>query len=307
MKEKSPIGQLLICFALSLLVATALASPSLQTDVIVFSYNRPLQLNAFLESLYLYVTGFSEITVIYAADTKYESSYRNLAQSYKKVLFSKQALRGPSGDFKQLTTKALKSSLSTYIIFAVDDLIFTDYVNLSECTLMLENTNAYAFYLRLGKNITHCFTLNTFTGLPEFTVVANGIYSWQFKTGKGDWCYRHSLDGTIFLKSSIDSYLTNINYHSPNTLEGQWSAYINMNGYGLCYAKSKIVNLVLNLVQKDYMNPDIALQYENKRYYHPAYLLKKYNQGFKIDITQLHRIANKAPHIGDYQPKFIRL
>jgi len=88
-----------------------------------------------------------------------------------------------------------------------------------------------------------------------------------------------------------------LNFNSPNTLEGSWALSKPLAGVGLFYEKSKIVNIPLNLVQQEANNPHMDL-------YSVQELLEKFEQGFKIDINPLYGIENESAHIA-YEPTFV--
>jgi hypothetical protein len=131
-------------------------------DIIIFSYNRPMQLYALLESIEWYVTWIGEIIVIYRADNAdYGCAYEKVYERFTDVIPYAQGTK-PEQDFKALTQHAFFSSPSDYMMFAVDDIIVKDVIDLSECVQLLEETEAFGFYLRLGKNTTFCYPTNAF-------------------------------------------------------------------------------------------------------------------------------------------------
>src|SRR5207248_451809 len=103
----------------------------------------------------------------------------------------------PRSDFKEKTLKAVFESPNPYILFAVDDIVVKDHVNLTTCIKELEKTGGYGFFLHLGKNLRHCYTLNQPQALPPLIPIQSTIHAWQFKQGSYDWAYPNSLDMTI--------------------------------------------------------------------------------------------------------------
>lgn len=122
-------------------------------DLIIFSFNRPLQVHATLESVHKYFSNLNQIYVLYrASDTEYEIAYNELITKFNKVKFIKQG-SNPREDFKPLLLQCFFGSPAGYILFSVDDDIATDYVDFKQCIQTMQKTNAYGFYLRLGTNI----------------------------------------------------------------------------------------------------------------------------------------------------------
>lgn len=268
-------------------------------DLVVFSYNRPLQLYAFLESVENLVQGVGEITVIYRASQKgyYDYGYELVAQDFPRVKFVVQG-GNPKGDFKPLTLQAVFGSPSKYVMFAVDDIVVKDKVNLAECIQFLEDAGAYGFYLRLGMNLNYCYTMGKAQPVPELKAVADGVYLWRFNKAELDWAYPNTVDMTVFRKKDISNNLHTLDYTSPNTLEGAWAGKAKsvIDRKGLCFAQSKVVNLPLNRVQTDWHNLSMEIS--------PEDLQIKFLQGFKFDIAPLFKIQNRSAHM-DYKPTFV--
>ena len=276
-----------------------------QADLIVFSYDRPLQLYAFLESLEKKVTGIQTTMVIYrTSDQSYLKAYNIVQKTFPSVSFTKQGSQ-PKKDFKPLTVKTLCETPNDYILFAVDDIIVTDFIDINECINALEQTQAYGFYLRLGTNITESYGSNgplkkkPPLKMVKLKMVKDDIYTWQFVGNCSNWEYPNTVDMTLYRKKNIVPVLTGLNYSSPNTLESSWAAkgITVQNKLGLCYAQSKIVNIPLNRVQNDYKN-------KHMNAFSPKELLEIFNKKLKIDIQLFEKISNKSPHM-EYEPQFI--
>ena len=275
-----------------------------QADLLVFSYDRPLQLYSFLESLEQYCKGLGSVTVLYRASSeRYNQGYLLVAQEFNYVHFIQQQANNAENNFRQLTLEILDKLPSNYSIFAVDDIIVKDTIDINECIYYLEQTQAYGFYLRLGTHLYECYPhcklgLDTCKQpVPPHKLVTNTILRWDFTTGSGDWCYPNTLDMTVYKKSEICPVLSRLIFNSPNTLEEQWSQKFPVNTQGLCYITSKIVNIPLNKVQQDQDNPHMNL-------YTVSELLELFLQGLKINCAPLYNSINKAAHT-EYTPVFI--
>ncbi|MDR3550766.1 MAG: hypothetical protein P4L31_05090 [Candidatus Babeliales bacterium] len=268
------------------------------TDLVIFSYDRPMQLYALLESVEEYVTGLASVSVIYRTSNEdFAQGYDQVQARFDNVVYFKQGAN-PRADFKPLVLKAAFESLHDYILFAVDDDIVKDYVDLNECIACMHKHKAYAFYLRLGMNLTECYSMGSAQRVPQLVQVEHGVYAWRFCDGQHDWGYPNNVDLTLYRKRDIVQNLQSLSYYSPNGLEGIWA-----NGYhsiahkhGLCYECTKIVNLPLNRVQNECQNVHM-------NFMTPLELLEKFNQQKKIDIKLLYKIQNKAAHMA-YEPVF---
>lgn len=271
-------------------------------DLIIFSYNRPLQLYAYLESVQKYVTGLKETFLLYrAGNDDFEKAYQEVFKTFTHVKTFRQVSQPPQISFKPLLLEILlKHSHGDYILFGVDDNLVTDSVDINTCVQAIEQTNAYGFYLRHGFNTTQCYTLSIEQDqpLPPLKEVAPDIFAWQFKTGTYDWNYPNSLDMTLFRKKDIQEPLITMDYKTPNTLDVTWDHAADRTKIGLCFKYSKMLNIPLNIVQENKID-------RNMEFLSPEELLECFNEGLKLDIAPLHQMRNKAPHM-PYVPNFIK-
>lgn len=269
-------------------------------DIVIFSYNRPLQLYALLESIDKHFSNFNKIKVIFRSDELYLNSYKEVQHFFPKVIYFAQG-NNPGGDFKQLTLKAsFQESTSDYIVFAVDDIVVKRDVDLAYCAQCLEDYHAYGFFLRLGKNLSYCYSINRNQPVPSLKEVSSGVFSWNFNKAYLDWAYPHTVDMTIFRKEDIKQDFLNMQYTTPNRLEGAWSVTARkiMHKTGLCFAESKIVNLPLNRVQNDFNN-------RATNFMTPVQLLEVFKEGLKMDIKPIEQLSVTAAHM-DYSPTFVK-
>lgn len=271
-----------------------------KADLIIFSFDRPLQLYALLESTERYIKNIGEIHVFYrSSNERYDRAYDDVFSHFSSIQRTKQSDR-PNQDFKPLLLNIFSQMREEYILFAVDDIIIQDYVDCAECIVYMNQIDAYGFYLRMGKNITHCYSRNKTQRIPRLYELAQDVYSWTFSDAdaEDDWAYPHTVDMTIYRKKDIAHDLALISYQTPNYLEASWHALSGriMHKKGLCYSRSKIVNLPLNIVREEWRsNEEILLSTEQ--------LLKLFEDGLTMDVAHLS-INNTAPHMA-YIPIFI--
>jgi hypothetical protein len=277
----------------------ALGSVDFKADLIIFSYDRPLQLYALLESIEQYVSGIDSKVIIYrTSNDSYEQAYEEVKKRFPLPDYQKQS-NLPQLDFKRMTVQAFRNSKTPYILFAVDDIIIKDCIDIAQCIQLIEKNNAYGFYPWLGKNISECYSLNSRAQpAPQMAAVESGIFAWRFSNGTCDWNYPHTVDFALYRKKDIVHFIENLEYSSPNTLEGIWagqSHYI-QNKIGLCFEFSKSVNLPLNRVGE--------FKNRHMNFMSPEQMLELFEQNLKIDIKPLFRIKNKDPHMV-YMPTFV--
>ncbi len=280
-----------------------------QADLVIFSYDRPMQLYSFLESIKINVKNLASISVIYrVSNAEYEIGYELVKEIFNDVRYFKQG-NEPAKDFKQFLLKTtFEDGVQDYFMFGVDDIIVTDEVDVSQCIDLLEKEKAYGFFLRLGKNITSCYTINKKCGVPAELAqiskekdVLGDVFTWCFNKSDGDWSQPASTDMTIYRKSDFKDLFYAFNFTNPNNFEGYWIGASDKTKSGLCYETSQIVNIPINIVQ------DLKW-HRSMNFLLPEDLLEIFLDGYKIDIqdvkASIQKNRNEAPHM-EYILKFI--
>ena len=114
---------------------------------IVFSRNRPLQLDAYLEGLYRHFGAEQIQTYIIYKVELFSEEYESLFEKYPDCIVMRET------DFHSDCVKLINQAESKYILFGVDDVVFFDSVNLelidktfSEC-----KDEIFGFSLRLSR------------------------------------------------------------------------------------------------------------------------------------------------------------
>ena len=263
-------------------------------DFIIFSFDRPIQLYALLESAAHYLTGMDSTIVIYRTSNEaFFEGYSHVAQAFSSVQFVHQGT-GPQEGFKDQLLNAFHKGTSNYILFAPDDIIVKNYADMTLCTQALEQHDGYGFFLRLGTHLTTCYSSSLKQPLPFLSKLSNGIYSWTFQSSdpRLDWGYPNNVDMTIYRKHDIKQFFETASYKSPNTLEGAWALLYATVSHkrGLCFADSIIVNIPINSVQEDWEN-------RHMKSWTTKELLEIFESGEKIDIWPLAGIKNESCHI----------
>ena len=267
-------------------------------DLIIFSFDRPTQLYALLESLNLNIRGIESTTVIYrSSHDRFTQAYAKVAQQFPAVRFVQQG-KQPAHDFKPLVLEAFRMGKSPYICFAVDDIIVKAKADMNAVTAAMAATGAYGFYLRLGQHLTQCYSEGKAQPVPPLSTVENSMLSWTLKDGIHDWGFANTVDMTIYRKKDLIKNFVTMDYANPNKLEGIWARYAHghHNKKGLCFSDSVIVNIPINLVQDVCHNRHMNAWSTDQ-------LLEKFNEGLKIDIRPLQGIKNESCHI-DYSLTF---
>lgn len=264
-----------------------------KVDVVVFSYNRPMQLFAFLESLAKRGKNYHAVNIIFrASGGSYLKGYEIVKEAFPEFNYIQQDMK-KSKAFEQFKPLVLKyscdSSKAKYVVFSTDDIVLTDEIDFNDGVLALKETGAHALFYRLGRNITQCYMQKFESGVPPLSPLKGNIFAWEYSTGKGDWAYPLSVDMTLYRKEDIKPELESIAFNHPTELEMYWCKMADPSKIGLCYETSKIVNIPLNVVAEN-SNPHMNS-------YTPFQLLTAFlKEKKKFDINIAYHINNNSPH-----------
>ena len=293
-------------FLISVLMSTYQVHAAHKADLIIFSYDRPLQLYALLESIDKNVTNIGKIYIICRTSSQeYEKGYHTVSQEladfFCKYDVTYIAQNAPYKDFREKTIACVNACENGHIFFAVDDMIVIRPINLDEVINALEESKAYCFQLRMGLSIEYCYTKKMNVKVPKGLIYREKFFVWKFADGIKDWCYPFSLDMGLYTKSFLVKELNSFHFNSPYSLEAKWYPYSKnkfKQKYGICYLQSAVVNIPLNCLEKNSVNLHMNFATTEK-------IFELFSDGYKIDITSLQNYVPKSPHI-HYEPTFIK-
>ena len=272
-----------------------------QSDLIIFSYNRPMQLYACLESIQKYAINLGQVFVIYRSSNNFfHKGYHQVKEEFPFVTFIQQPHTQAEKTFKPLVMQtSFHTSTSNYITYCVDDIILKDTTDWKHAILQMQRTDAYGFYFRLGKHLKYCYMADAKQEVPDLIDINENTFAWRFKTGSLDWNYPNNVDLTLYKKSTIKNDLSSLKFTYPNDLEGSWATKPSkQDNIGLCYSHSKMINIPLNVISK-LQNP------RNMKGQSPEEMNKLFLSGYKIDIQAFHKINNISAHLA-IQPNYIK-
>lgn len=255
-------------------------------SIITFSKDRPLQIQAYLESLlYFSKIDQSRITVLYKETP--EIKYEKIINQFSEVCWIKE------NSFYNDLLKIINQS-SEFIMFGCDDVVFKDHFDISYAlTVLKSNDQIFGFSTRLGENILP---------LPSLVRKLNKHLEWDWhKADTNHWNYPWELDATIYSKSDISNIVSKLNpsiITNPNFLEGEVAIhpeYINKKLLA-SFLISKCIVLTINRVQNDFLNEfDSTFSADTQTLY------KLYIKGTKIDFIAISKKENDHIHVGsDY-------
>lgn len=223
---------------------------------IVFSKDRAMQLHALLSSYFYYTKNYAPLQIIFTFSCKqHKEAYEILQEEFQTFPIEFISETDFAIQLREIVTKLDADRL----FFMTDDGVFLDYYDLADCLSFDPFDNIFS--LRLGADFEFCYSYNKKQIVPNFSVKdARGhkFNSWKWADMKDspDWIYPLSVDATIFLKKEIETILNHISFKSPNSLESEMQLYKDLFIYrnGICYEKTKYVNIPCNIVQNEFKN-----------------------------------------------------
>ena len=218
-------------------------------DIIMMTKNRPLQLLAFLESLSKTVKSVNTIWIVQQTT---EDVFRD---AYKKVVlcmskhFHLEVLEQGDSILGPIVLKALEKSTAEYAMFAVDEIVWTNTVDLAEVTCLLENSGSpfTSFQLRLGENLK--ISLSQEQKSHQFvTVESNARVLMYYPLHLSyDYAYLMHVDAMVVKRQvMIDDLGRNLpRLQTPGMIETSWLnavLYQRCRQWHFMYKQSSFVN-----------------------------------------------------------------
>jgi hypothetical protein len=260
-------------------------------SVVVFSKDRPFQLDAALRSLELNCRDIesASIHVLYVASTpSYAAGYRVLANQNPQVTLH------PESDFKADLLRLAEGS--RHLFFLVDDTLFVGKASVGQpIQLLSDRRDVVGFSYRLGANTTYCYPLEKPQQLPEFDRSRAGFLTFDWTTAEHDFGYPLEVSSSMYRSADMLPLLRALDYQSPNTLESALAAHAKALGEShprlASYEQSAAFSVPANLVQTMWSNRSGGDPAQTT----PA-LLDAYSHGKRIDVEHYRGFVPNACH-----------
>lgn len=259
---------------------------------VYMSRDRPLQLDLTLSTNQLQCGEWNilnEVVIYKSSSEEYEKAYQTVSKEHSAVRFFKEE------DFKKDLLFCLRDK--KYVVFIVDDCIFTDKYSLDAIQTALKiSEDVLGFSLRLGKNTTKCYPTSKDNVMPNFTIPFDSIMRWKWDSiAEGDFSYPLEVSSSIYRIKDIMPLLENCDYNTPNSLE--WIMSINTNffknkPYLLCYENSVAFCNPVNKIQTENNNRHGT----DERYSIPA-LLKIFQSGGRLSAEFFNGFISNGCHM----------
>jgi len=249
----------------------------MQTSLIVFSKDRPMQLQALLDSIEIHAKGFFDnIDIVYfATDSKYEEGYellmsRNIGPNYVKQT-----------EFEDNIKSLFKMD---YTCFAADDDIFYGDIDKEIFKVIdMEDKDMACFSLRLGLNLDYCYSNDKPNKLAPGYLTDGKFLKWKWAEQELDFAYPLSAISHIFKTNFIKDLTEKISFKNPNTYEAKLQSMLNITPPCMSsYKEGKVFGVPANSVNDSWTNRN-GLSYG----YTTEDLNDKYLNGEIIDIKSM--------------------
>jgi len=292
---------------------------------IVFTKNRPLQLDAYLESLYRYFPSQLIQTYILYKPELFEKEYQQLFDHYPDCVIVKES------DFHSDFLRLLSQINTKYILFGIDDVVYFDSVDFEvvDETFSQFSKDIFGFSFRLSKENVN----NGGDTIYETVVAGQTVFRIDWTQGRTpntrypfELCatiYRTELvkriingtmnnnpvikklfsPGSALIKAwakviSTRSILKSFGYfYNPNTLESwncRWcQRHSNELPGSLFFQK-----LCASAIQVNMVNITARKKFEDVAGCAVEALAEKYNQGFRMDIDFITQNKPSGTHCG---------
>ena len=277
---------------------------SSRLNIIVFSYNRAMQLDSTLHSIRKHLKGIDySVKVLYHYAPFHETSYEILAEEWKNeeivefhlrklcrsfwkgvvpyyLTFPRNLfwylkytkLRENQYNFKYQLEGLISSYDAEYTMFNTDDTIF--YADARVPSHILDRISSFP------RSVTYrMYVGNNQSDAPTELVEDNGSLCWNYYDPKMNrhWAYPFAVDSTIYNTNAILELIGPVLYNSPSTLEGLCNFRCKkkkMFGEGYSPINSKVVGLPINKVQSENDNVSGRLDVDS--------LCEYYMRGFRM-------------------------
>ena len=266
--------------------------------IIIFSFNRAMQLNALLSSMLSAWRDMEiDIKVLFNYSNKdFLQGYQHLIKSFEQIenitflkeeeytalsLLQPHSLSIPNvlhvaanrklwkykTNFRKIILQELSLSNAQNIMFLTDDSVFITEIDIDMVSLnkwLFEKPNSRQFALRFGKEMI----AKTAVVRQGATYMEWNIADYPFLSDMG---YPFSVDGHIYNCDSMRKLLEKQVFANPNSLEGYVSARARRSHFFTeirCAMKPYLLSYPLNMVQTDVNNQsqNLSVEYLNNLY-----------------------------------------
>ena len=190
-------------------------------DLVVFSKDRPAQLDLLLRSMRRFFPEYRDqaVSVLFTASAPaFDDGYAVVRDAFSELRWVDERTAGVP--FREATLSLLGNRPLT--AFMVDDNVFRAPFGLSgpEMDLFAADPEILCLSLRMAPWMDYCYPLDSRTPPPAFE--RGTVWSWP--GAPGDWGYPMSADGHLFRTTELAPLVARLPFANPNTLEAALAA-----------------------------------------------------------------------------------
>ncbi|MGF1451741.1 MAG: hypothetical protein ACFB21_06670 [Opitutales bacterium] len=270
--------------------------PADGVSILVFTKDRPLQLEALLRSMAQHVRGVEHafVNVLWKASSEaYASGYRELQREYPGITFMQE------NQFRDDLIYLLRQSQTAAVVFLVDDLLFVNSFDLD--WLSSVDLRYQVPSIRLDSKITYSQPGAHPAPPPPLQPSAKQPwlrFSWTRSVGP--WAMPLSVDGNVFCRDEMLLLASHTAYRAPNSFEAALGPYRFWfkRRQGLCLPQRAIQNFALNRVQDENLSfacGDCG----------PEVLQQCWNKGERLDVEAMTQRSAASTHLV-CEPEFFK-
>jgi hypothetical protein len=256
---------------------------------VIFSKDRPMQCLASIQSFYKHCCDpdLADVEVLFSTsnDKIFQTYLAVENESPIRTTFTKQT------NFKEDLLRVVEGY--DYTFFIVDDNLFVRDFYVADGQKFLEKwPDAIVFSYRMGLNINYCYTVDRPQEIKIFQIFNNQIKTcWE--TSVLDWNYPMDLSSSMYRTEEIYPYLKYLEYSNPNQLEFYLDNFKSRfyKPYMGCYQQSVAFCNPINKVNSINTNRS-----GDKNEYSIENLLKKFQDGYRINIDKFDGFIPNSPH-----------
>lgn len=255
-------------------------------NIIVFSKDRPCQLDLFLKSMSEFWNDdcLRYVSVLYTySNDCYRQGYEIVRNNYPYINYNLES------NFRSNLLFLLRKQNVRYTVFFTDDDVFINKFETgwTEFNIFTNSSEILCFSLRLGNNIVYDYCNDMKISMPDKS--SKKAFMWT--EAEGSWGYPMSIDGHIFKTDDIVPLIEKLNFSNPSTLEEELASNpIREKPQMICHdLNSVIMNYPANIVQNTYNNR-CANTYSTKD------LNDYFLRGFTIDSNSFYNVLPESPH-----------
>jgi glycosyl transferase family 6 len=254
-------------------------------NLVVFSKDRPAQLELLLRSIRTHLAGWQScpISILYAGDGgRADDGYDVVRYLNPEFRWERE---NEARSFKQHTL-SLVDPQHPLTAFLVDDDVFRAPVSLADAPFrqLADDEEIMAVSLRLDPAMDYCYSEDGPARPPAF----ESRHVWRWPGAPGDWGYPMSLDGHVFRTEAILPLLEEHEWFNPNSLEDALFRHPLPQPKLCCYSRSRLVNVPANRVQDTAPNRHAGVD--------AAVLNERFLAGERIALEPFSGLRPRAPH-----------